>query len=148
TTFGRGSILGKEPTAGIKVRFNRFNPAESRRVTHISSRQNIESIRTSGELRAGKIPWIEGGGKGVWVSPFETPRLSFGRRIMTGVLDRYRVEFDVLPGEIKTPGGIKAPFLRWQKIIITDKPIDLSSRNPSFGRLPFFDPLTPPMYNN
>ncbi len=137
----RGAAFSPRPQwTGLWGRLGRFEGLPRNRVTHVTTPENLAAIRQSGTIRAGEIPAIEGGGRGVWVAPWRTSQLGLGRRTMTGLPTRRAyVEFEVLPGEVSRPGGIKWPFLRWQRVIPRD--ISLGGRRPIFGELP--QPLDP-----
>ena len=67
-----------------------------------------------------------------WVAPRPVAEMSMWRRLMTGVGNRQAyVEFDVLPGELQTPGGLKSLFANYQLVI--PGRVDLLSRNPVYG---------------
>ncbi len=152
-TFGRGTVFsptrGLGPIEGFSTRWGRIgtlgreflNPTEGiTRATHVTTDQNLQSIQSSNTINPsrggtglGRI--IDGSREGSWHAPWKASQLRLWSRSMTGLPFRKPyVEFDVSPGELSRPGGIKLLFSRYQRQIAG--PIDLTGRNPTFGTLP------------
>jgi RHS repeat-associated protein len=161
---------GLGPLDPISVRLGRFstigqeffNPeAEIGRVTHVAPQAKISSIQAQGILKPRTLDL--GGRRGVWVSPWKASQMTTWRRMLSGLPESFReptlsrlssslrasigspgrapyVEFDVVPGELVRPTGLKSLFGRYQRQLLGL--IDLTGRNPVFGELPL-DPPRP-----
>ena len=71
-------------------------------------------------------------GPTTWVAPYAADEMSMFRRLMTGVGNRRDfVEFDVLPGELANPPGLKSMLGRYQQVILGQ--VDLTGRNAVLG---------------
>jgi RHS repeat-associated protein len=162
-SFGRGTVFsparGLGPIDPFSTRWGRIgtigqeflNPTEGvTRATHLTTDQGLQSIKTSNTINptrgaTGLKGLVEGSREGSWHLPWRASQLRTWSRAMTGLPFRKPyIEFDVRPGELTRPGGVKSLFSRYQRQIAG--PIDLTGRNPTFGNLPRFGslPVEPP----
>jgi len=147
-TFGRGSIFSAAPE-GMSTRIARFGAIKTQfvhpvdgvtRVTHVSDPIGLKLIEGDTSINSsaggkGVSAVFDGTKPGTWVSPWRASEMGPWRRSMSGYpFRRPYVEFDVRPGELTRPGGLKFLFSRWQRQI--PGPVDLTGRNPTFGLLP------------
>lgn len=156
-TFGRGTVFsparGLGPVEPFSARWGRIptlgqeflHPTEGvTRATHVTTDQNLQAIKGSNTITpsrggAGLARIVDGSREGSWHTPWRASQLRFWSRLMTGLPERRPyVEFDVQPGDLARPGGIKYLFSRYQRQI--PGPIDLTGRNPTFGTLPVEPP--------
>lgn len=162
-SFGRGSALspmrGLGPIDPMSTRVGRFGPIGQDflhgdpgigRVTHLTTEDRLALIESSRVINpsrgaSGLSSLIDGTREGSWHAPWRASQMGAWRRAMTGLpFRRPYVEFDVRPGELTRPGGLKYFFSRYQRQI--PGPIDLTGRNPTFGTLPV-DPPQPSLGN-
>jgi hypothetical protein len=96
----------------------------------LASREALAA--TPGRLRrALEGNWQEA----TWVSPRSLAEQTWVSRMLTGRgWRRYALEFDVFPGEMIAPRGLKAPFARFQQVI--PGRVSLAGRNAVVVKLP------------
>jgi RHS repeat-associated protein len=155
-TFGKGTFWsparGLGPVDPLSTRVGRIgtmgreflNPTrEVTRVVHVTTDEKLQGIKGSNTIYAshrgtGLGAAIEGSRTGSWVTPWRASQLRRWSRFVFGLPHRRPyVEFDVASSELMRPGGIQWLRSRYQRQL--PGPIDLTGRNPSFGRLdPFF----------
>ena len=154
-SWGEGSMIGVARGLGgmdpFALRVSRFSSFGQRfvhsdstitRVAHVSTEDGIRNLQATGDLvntpgESGIAALVDGTQTGAWVSPWRASELGMWERLMSGRPFRNNyVEFDVHPGELQRPGGVKFGFSRWQRQILLDGDPSLAGRNPTFGVLP------------